>query len=389
MKGWQEELDRMRKVFMVERAAPYPLLLRLLLCFICLSVLVGCQKKESKPPERIFNVQVSSAERQQLRPFMEATGTLYPYEEVTVSAEIEGLVKTVKAEEGMVIAKGVLLATIDDTEFSHEAIRAQAAVKQAEATLANTQLEFQRKEALYKEELVTRQQFDDVSTRLVLSEADVERAKAALSIARQKLSKTRVHAPLSAAVKEKKVSVGDFVKNGTPLFVLIQPNPIKLKFSVPERETGRLAIGQDVLFHVEAFPGQEFKGKISVIYPSIEEKTRTLMVEALVPNPGTSLKPGLFAKLTLYTGQARDTIVVPITSLLYEGDKVRIFVADGDRASERSVKLGNKYGEVMEIVEGLKEGEKVVVAGQQSLSDGAKVSQQSGSGSRPAPSSGK
>ena len=272
------------------------LLLCSLIIFMCLLCAEGCQKKEPEPPERIFNVETAAAQKRPLRPFIEATGTLYPYEEVTVSAEIEGLVRAVKAEEGMVVARGALLAAIDDTEFNHEVIRALAAVKQTEATLANTRLEFQRKEALYKEELVTRQQYDDVSTRLVLSEAEVERAKAALSIARQKLAKTKVHAPLSAAVREKRVSVGDFVRNGTPLFILIQPDPIKLKFSVPERETGRLALGQDVLFTVESFPGREFEGKVSVIYPSIEEKTRTLMVEALVPNTGKGLKPGLFAK---------------------------------------------------------------------------------------------
>jgi RND family efflux transporter MFP subunit len=369
-----------------------PVFLRLLLLVLCaLSIVLagGCRKKESKPPERVFNVQVAGVELRRLRPFLEATGTLYPYEEVTVSAEIEGLVRTVRAEEGTVVARGALLATIDDTEFSHEAIRAQAAVKQTEATLANTKLEFQRKEALFREELVTRQQYDDVSTRLVLSEAEVERAKAALSIARQKLSKTRIHAPLAGAVKEKKVSVGDFVKNGTPLLVLIQPDPIKLKFSVPERETGRLALGQDVTFGVEAFPGRQFRGKISVIYPSIEEKTRTLTVEALVPNGGAALKPGLFAKVTLFTGPERGTVVVPITSLLYEGEKVRVFVVEGDRASERPVKIGSKYGEAMEIIEGLREGEKVVLAGQQNLSEGAKVAPQAGSDPRPAPAQAK
>jgi RND family efflux transporter MFP subunit len=100
------------------------------------------------------------------------------------------------------------------------------------------------------------------------------------------------------------------------------------------------------------------------------------MVEALVPNPNEVLKPGLYAKVILYTGEAKDTIVVPVTSLLYEAEKVRVFVVEGDRAKERNVKLGSKYGELMEIVEGIKEGEKVVVAGQQTLSEGAKVAVQ-------------
>jgi len=99
------------------------------------------------------------------------------------------------------------------------------------------------------------------------------------------------------------------------------------------------------------------------------------------------LKPGLFAKVIVYMGEAKETVVVPITALLYEAEKVRVFVVEGDRARERRVKLGTKYGEVMEIIEGVKEGERIVVVGQQNLSEGAKVAvkeQISSEGSRPA-----
>jgi len=97
-------------------------------------------------------------------------------------------------------------------------------------------------------------------------------------------------------------------------------------------------------------------------------------VEALIPNGQDELKPGLFAKVRLYTGDEQDTVLVPVTSLLYEGDRVRLYVIEGTTARERAVKLGNKYGEFMEISSGLKAGEMVVVAGQQNLSEGAKVS---------------
>jgi RND family efflux transporter MFP subunit len=124
---------------------------------------------------------------------------------------------------------------------------------------------------------------------------------------------------------------------------------------------------------VDAFPEKEFKGKVTVIFPSLEEKTRTLMVEAMVPNPEESLKAGLFTKVILYTGPAKEAVVIPITALLYEEAKIKVFVEDGGRAKEKPVAVGGKYGELMEIAEGLKEGEKVVVAGQQNLSEGVKV----------------
>ena len=347
----------------------------LLLVGCSLIFMDGCKKKEIRM-ERTTNVSIQTAAKKQFRPFIEATGTLNPFEEVSIGAEIDGIIKTVKVDEGTAVSKGMLLATIDDIEYNQGVLSAQAAQKQAEATFANTRIEFSRKDALYKEELVTKQQYDDISMRLTLNESEVERAKAALSIAKQKLAKTKIYAPLASRVKEKMVSEGDFVKNGTRLFTLIQPNPLKLRFAVSERDVGKMKVGQDVSVKVDAFPDREFKGKVSIVFSSLEEKTRTLSIEALVPDKEGVLKPGLFARVILYTGGMKDTVVVPNTALLYEGDQIKVYVVEDDRAKERPVKLGNKYGDEMEIVEGIKEGDKVVTAGQQGLSEGAKVNYQ-------------
>ncbi|MBM4140869.1 MAG: efflux RND transporter periplasmic adaptor subunit [Nitrospira sp.] len=346
----------------------------LIFTVFCLLSLTGCKQKEVKStPEKVVNVKVQHAEKRSLRPFVEAIGTLNPNEEVIISAEVDGILREVKVDEGTVVSKATVLAIIDDTDYGLEARKDEAAIKQAEATLANTKLEYNRKEALYKEELVTKQQFDDVSTRLALADAEVDRAKAALSLAREKLKKTRIYSPLAGVIKSRKVSAGDYVKNGTNLFVLIQNNPLKLNFTVTEKDVGKLKMGQDVVLKVDPLPDKKFTGKVTIIYPSLEEKTRTLQVEAIVPNSHGLLKPGLFAHVILYTSTDRETILVPITSLLYESEKIKVFLVEGDRAKESFVKTGNKYGEMMEIVEGVKEGDQVVVTGQQNLFEKAKV----------------
>ncbi len=347
----------------------------ILLAGLSLIFMDGCKKKEVRM-ERIANVSVQPAAKKQFRPYIEATGTLNPFEEVSIGAEIDGIIKTVKANEGTAVSKGMLLATIDDVEYSQSVLSAQAALKQAEASFANVKIEFSRKDALYKEELVTKQQYDDVTTRLTLAESDVEKARAALSIAKQKLTKTKIYAPLSSRIKEKLVSEGDFVKNGTRLFTLIQPNPLKLRFSVSERDVGKMKVGQDVSVKVDAFPDREFTGKVSIVFPSLEEKTRTLAIEALVPDKENILKPGLFARIILYTGSLKDTVVIPNPALLYEGERIMAYVVEEGKAKEKLVKLGNKYGDEIEIIEGIKEAEKIVIAGQQGLSEGAKVSVQ-------------
>jgi len=370
----------------------YLLIPGFLLTTYCLLSLHACKKSEVKaPPEKVINVQIQPAEKRSLKPFVETIGTLNPYEEVIVSAEVDGIIKDVKADEGSIVSKGQVLAAIDDTDYNLEVKRADAALRQAEATLSNTNLEYQRKEALYKEQLVTQQQFDDASTRRSLAEADVERAKADFSLARQKLLKTKVYSSLAGVVKEKKTEKGNYVKNGTSLFTVVRNNPIKLNFTVTEKDVGKLKMGQDVLFKVDAFPDREFKGKLSIIYPCLEENTRTLQVEAQVPNQNGLLKPGLFAHVTLYTGAERGIILVPVTSLLYEGETVKVFIVALDRAKERFVKAGQKFKlqssgggqpassgqsvthEYAEITEGVKEGDLVVTVGQQNLFEGAKI----------------
>jgi membrane fusion protein (multidrug efflux system) len=303
----------------------------------------GCKKDEKTSEERVMNVKVSTVEKKSFRPFVGTIGTLKPYEEVIVSSEVDGIAKNIRIDEGTSVSRGMLLAEINETDYRLEVKRSEASLRQAEATLVNTKLEYERKASLYKEELVTKQQFDDISARIAVSDGDLDRAKAGLSLAKEKLAKTRIYSPLRGFVKEKKVTTGDYVRNGTPLLWIIQSDPIKLSFTVPEKEVGKLKTGQDVVFRVDSFPDREFKGRVRNIYPSLEERTRTLQVEALVPNHDNRLKPGLFAKVTLYTGEARDVVVVPVTAILYDNAKVKVFVAEGNVAREKEIKIGNKY----------------------------------------------
>jgi membrane fusion protein (multidrug efflux system) len=194
-----------------------------------------------------------------------------------------------------------------------------------------------------------------------------------LDLAHEKLAKTSIYAPMAGAVKEKRVTAGEYIRNGTFLVSIIRTDMLKLSFTITEKDVGSLRVGQDVAFTVGAFPGREFRARLKTIYPSLEEKTRSLQLEAVLTNAEQSLKPGLFARVTLYTGPARGTVLAPITALLYDNSITKLFVVEGDRAKEREVKIGRKYGEFMEITEGLKEEEIVVTVGQNNLMEGVLV----------------
>lgn len=163
------------------------------------------------------------------------------------------------------------------------------------------------------------------------------------------------------------------MRNGTPLLRLIKTDPLRLNFTVSEKDIASLKIGQEVVFTVEALPERTFKGKVNLLYPNVEERTRTLQAEALVSNPDRVLKAGYFARLMIYTQAPRDVVVAPLTALIYDGGTIRIFVADGDTARERIVQIGGRYGEYVEVTDGLKESEQVVVVGQNNLTEGVKL----------------
>ena len=353
------------------------------LIFICcllfsvsfLLLLPGCKKKEeAKPPVPVIvNVWVQTAEIKTIIPSIEAIGTLNPYAEVIVSSEVAGILDDVKVDEGTIVSKGMVLAIIDDTDYRLSAEMAKADLRKAEANLNNTRLTFERRYALAEEGLVTRQKFDDISARLAISEANVDIARAALNTAKERLDRTTIYSPLSGAIKKKKVSAGSFVGIGSPLFVVIQNDPLRLSFTIAERYVGKVRRGQEVAFRVGAFPDIRFKGTLDIIYPSLDERTRRLRVEAIVPNPNRLLKPGFFANATLYIGAKRDIVVVPTTSLIFDSDGIRVFVIEDHRAVERFVKVGMKYEGVAEIIEGIEKGEEVVTAGQHNLFGGVKV----------------
>ncbi|MEN6374623.1 MAG: efflux RND transporter periplasmic adaptor subunit [Smithella sp.] len=367
----KKAVRRNKKNISEQRRAYLPLLI--FTALIVMLVCIACGKEKKVERERIVNVKIALAEKKQIRPYLETTGTLKAEEEVTVSSEVDGIVRKITVEEGSRIQPGTLLAVVNDIDYSLESKRSEAALRQSEASLVNARAEFSRKRSLYEEELITKQQFDDVSTKLALAQAEVERAKATLGASREKLARTKIYSPLAGAVKEKKISVGDYVRNGTPLFQLIKIDSLKLNFTISEKDVAALKIGQEVAFNVDAFAGRQFRGRLSLLYPNVEEKTRTLQAEAIVSNTDHMLKPGYFARTQIFTQAARDAVVIPLTALLYDGPKVSVFVVNSNKAHERIIKIGNKYGESVEVVEGLQEQEQVVVVGQNNLSEGVKV----------------
>ncbi len=337
-------------------------------------IYAGCSEKDSGISVlKSVNVAVRPAVTNSLLPFIETVGTLYPNDEVTISTEVDGKVESISVDEGTIVSKGMQIASISDTDYMLEVMRARASMKQAQASLINLRLEYQRKKSLYDEGVLSQQDYDFITSQLSLAESAAENAGAALSIAERMLTKTRIYSPIDGVVTNRMVSGGNFIRNGTSICTIIQVDPLKLSFTVSEKDAGKLKKGQDLKFRIDTFREREFPARLNIIYPGLDERTRTLMAEAIVSNEDGSLKPGYFATIKLFTGRAKQAVLVPATALLYEGETIRVFTVHNETAEEHIVEIGAKYGEMMEITEGLKAGDIVVIAGQQNLSHGARV----------------
>ena len=347
----------------------------ILVIFGCTALIgFGCAgKKEEAKAEKIINIKVITTEKKAVRPYIEAVGSLEPWDEAIISPEVDGIIKEIPVEEGFPVTKGMMLVKINDIDYRLGVQSAEAALGQAQASLENAKITHDRMGALYKQSGISKQEYDNASTRLDVSAQDVQRAQAALSLAKEKLARVIIRSPLNGMVKQKGVTTGMLVKAGAPLLSLIQIDPLFLTFSVTEKDIGSLKVGQEVVFFVDAFPNREFKGKVNIIYPNVDEHSRMLKVEALIPNRSLELKPGLFARVKVYTGAQKETVLVPVTSILYEGTKARVFLNEKNKARERNLKLGRKYDEMMEVLEGLQAGEQLVVVGQNTLTDGVNV----------------
>jgi membrane fusion protein (multidrug efflux system) len=290
----------------------------------------------------------------------EAVGTVEAAEAITVVSEIDAAVVSLPFREGQPIARGGLIARLDDDQLRAEVDRTSAVRDQAKAT-------YERVKEVVDQGAGSAQDLDDAAAGLKVAEAN-------LGLARTRLSKTRITAPFSGMVGSKRVSPGAYLRAGTAITDLAQIQNLKVTFSVPERYLGKLQRGSAVSVSTTAFPGYALTGKIDVIDPVLDPGTRSAQVIARVPNPGNRFRPGMSANVSAVLSERMNALTIPSEAVFAEGTQTLVYVVGADSTVARTpVKLGTRLADVVEVVEGLKEGDRVVRAGHQKLFDKARV----------------
>jgi membrane fusion protein (multidrug efflux system) len=174
-------------------------------------------------------------------------------------------------------------------------------------------------------------------------------------------------------VKERVVTVGQYVRPNTPLFTLVKIDPIRLRAEVPERMAPWVKVGQTADVSVEAYLDRTFLGKIWRISPTVDPGKRTFVVEALVQNPESELKPGSYARVRVKTARYDEVKLVPVRAVNYVLGSNKVYVVREQKVEAREVKLGDRFGQYVEILEGVQEGEQVATTQVARLDTGSRV----------------
>jgi multidrug efflux pump subunit AcrA (membrane-fusion protein) len=387
--------------------------LALLSSFASCSRGIAGRQADSSTAAKPIPVRIVRSELKQVRRDVESVGSLYPNEEVTVSSEVEGKVEQVMVDVGDRVSVGQPLVKISPAELQLSLdqqraalrqararlglpddgddltdVRAAAEVKRAAADLADAEQKYQRAKTLYEQGLVPRQSFDEAEARYKASRAaydlavqvvenlraQLAQSRASAALAQKKLADSIIRAPFAGHVKERTVTQGQYLRVQTPVMVIVNTDPLRVRLKVPEKMAAWVRTGQVVTVRVEAYPDRSFSGKISRINPTVDQQTRSFEVEALIDNHDAALKPGFFVKATIPSDQVVDAVFVPQEALVYVYGVYKVLVVDGNTVRETEVKVGDRSGDDVEIVEGLSEGHQVALPPKgQELKDGAQI----------------
>jgi RND family efflux transporter MFP subunit len=328
------------------------------------------------------------------------TGTLAAEDQVVLSFKIDGRVGEIAVDLGSRVRKGQILARLDPTDFRLRVRQAEAALQQARARLglspdgtddrvdpehtplvrqAHAMLDEARRSGdrmatLWGRQLIARAELDTATATLQVAEGRYQDAieevrnrqavlaerRSELAIARQQLLDSELKAPIDGAVRQRHVSAGEYLEAGSPIVTVVRIHPLRLRLAVPERMAADVRLGQQVNVKVEG-NRTVYRGQVARLSPAISEEDRTLLVEAEVPNEHGELRPGAFAEAEIVTQAEERAVFVPASSIVTFAGIEKVMTVHDGLSLEKRVQTGRRLGDRVEIVEGLKPEELVVV----------------------------
>jgi RND family efflux transporter MFP subunit len=347
----------------------------------------------------VREVEVVSATEDRLVRAVHVTGTLAAEEQVTLSMKVTGRLQELHVDLGSQVTAGQVLARLVPTDFNLRVSQAEAALQQARARLglplqgdddrvemeqtslvrsARALLEEARlnrdRQATFVERGITPKatldsaeatlkvadsRYQDAIEEVLNRRAILDQRRTELELARQAVRDSQLTSPLDGVVRERHVTVGQYLAAGSAVVTIVRMHPLRLRVAVPEREAQQVRVNQEVQVRVEG-DSSVYAGRVARISPAIDEASRTLMVEAEVPNPKALLRPGSFANAAIVASNQDPAVSVPATALVtFAGVEKVLAIKDG-KVVEKRVTVGRRERDRLEIVSGLAAGEQVI-----------------------------
>jgi RND family efflux transporter MFP subunit len=304
-------------------------------------------------------VTVATVKKQSLQENLSLVGTIGANNDVNVVSETQGRVTAVRAKVGDYVSAGAVLVQIDD-ELK------QANLSAAEVNYEKAKKDYERYQSLLKKNTITQSQLD--GARLAFKSAESQ-----YTVARRQVSDTRISSPISGYVTARPVDVGAMVQPGTSVANVVDISTLKVKLNVAEKDAFKLREGDRVEVTTEVYPGVAFDGRISSVSAKGDE-AHTYPVEVVIPNSRQHpLKAGMFGRIAFSTVALKEVVTIPREALVGSIKDPQVFVLNGNLARLRTIVVGQVAGVSLGVTQGLTEGERVVVNGQNNLRDSSTV----------------
>ena len=310
---------------------------------------------EDRPPVAVVTV---TAESRPLVEEVEALGTTRAREAVEVTSRISSVVTSINFREGETVEAGTVLVELDNAEE-------RAELAEAEARVIDSRAQFRRARELLASKTVSESQVTQLEATMNADEARLRAAQA-------RFDQTLVRAPFTGRVGLREVSPGSLVNTTTVITTLDDVSSVRLDFTVPETFLGVLATGQRIAARSVAFEDRLFEGEVRTINTRVDPVTRAVTVRADLPNDDGLLKPGMFLTVRL-AGEARERVVIPEAALVPQGDRQNVYLVRDGRAWRTEVAVGRRLPGEIEILEGVRPGDEIVVEGTQKVANGGRV----------------
>jgi RND family efflux transporter MFP subunit len=335
----------------------------------------GCKKAEAGPaarPADAVHVETVEAREQPMPQSLVLTGTLRGKQQTDLAANASGRVVKTFVERGAEVKQGDLLAMLDTRNASLTAAEARANAALARAQAETAKRECERYQRLRDQGAVSAAEYDRMSDSCRTAPLSIEAAAARAQATALVVGDGAIRAPFAGVVAERHVEAGEYVRPDSRVVTLVALDQLKLELTVPEANLAAVKEGAAVTFTVRAFPNRVFAGTVRYVGAAVREATRDLVAEAVVDNPDRALRPGMFATVSLVTGEELAP-VVPRAALVEKEGLFHLFAVVGDRLEERVVRTGAEQGDVVAVTRGVKRGERVVAKATPALQNGQAV----------------